>query len=535
MNGGFLMISYLLTAIIGSIPPNADIATLSNHMASGQLSAEEMTSEYLTRINQIDRGPHGIRSILAVNQEAIADARDRDTMRKQGDALGPLHGIPIVIKDNIEFSSLPTTAGSLALASNRTHRDSPLVARLQAAGAIILAKTNLSEWANFRSPESSSGWSAVGGLTRNPYNQSKSACGSSSGSGAAIAAELAAAAIGTETDGSITCPAAMNGLVGLKPTVGLIPRTHIVPIADSQDTAGPMTRTVRDAALLLGVMAGPDSIDITSAKAPKTKIDYASELDQTSLHGARIGVLWFHTHWCEPSQLTQFEQNLEVLRNAGAELIDIQEFDGISNIYDDELTILLHEFKDGLNAYLSTLPGNGQPNSIQDIISFNKTHAEKELQHFGQEFLIQAAETDGTNDHAYQLARDRARDAAGPNGIDRLIEMHQLDAMVAPTTGPAFDITLGDGDAFAGASTTLPAVSGYPHLTVPAGHVDGLPVGLSFIGPAWSEATLLSLGYAFEQRGPWRLPPQRPQSSTGAQPSEDLVEGAAGTHGRRRQ
>ncbi len=497
-----LIISAVLCGLL-----NSDIETITTAMSRGDTSSKELTQFYIVRAEALDSGERGLHCILAHNPNAIADANRLDAQRARGIVKGPLHGVPILVKDNIETRELPTTAGSLALVNNRTGRDATVVERLRSAGAVILGKSNLSEWANIRSSNSSSGWSAVGGLTRNPYNRDRTACGSSSGSGAAVAADLATAAIGTETDGSVTCPAAMNGLVGLKPTVGLLPRTHIVPISHSQDTAGPMTRTVKDAAIMLSVMAGSDPLDAASASADLHKMDYTDALDSNALKNSRLGVLWFHTDWCEPEQLTAFEEQLEALRKAGAVLVDIREFPDMEAIHTDEMTVLLHELRSDMATYLSSLPGKDHPRTLNDIISFNRTHADQEMPHFGQEFFEMAVSPGSASESQYAEAHTRAHAAAGPNGIDRLVAEHNLTALIAPTTGPAFEITLGEGDAFAGASSTLPAVAGYPHLTVPAGMVDGLPVGLSFIGPAWSEDRLLALGYAFEQLKQWRIPP----------------------------
>ena len=499
----------ILIATLGG-PINADLSTLNSSLAQGKLSSVELTQFYIERADDLDTGLQGLRSILARNPRALNEAQRLDDLRAEGTTLGPLHGIPILIKDNVETSELPTTAGSLSLQDNQTRRDAPIVARLRSAGAIILGKSNLSEWANIRSPQSTSGWSAIGGLTRNPYDRDRSACGSSSGSGAAVAADLAAAAIGTETDGSITCPAAMNGLVGFKPTVGLLPRTHIVPISNSQDTPGPMTRTVRDAAIMMTIMAGSDPADEATKQADAHSVDFASQLDTDSLKGARLGILWFHTDWCTDPQLSAFERNLEALRQAGAELVDIRTFSGMEEIHNDELKVLLHELKRDMNAYLHTLPDDDGPKSIEEVIAFNSSNADREMPYFGQEFFEMAAATNDEDDAAYRLARKRNLEATGLNGIDRLMADNNVIALIAPTTGPAFEITLGSGDQFAGSATTLPAVSGYPHLTVPAGMVNGLPVGLSFIGSAWSDARILSLGYAFEQLDQWRSPPLAP-------------------------
>lgn len=420
---------------------------------------------------------------------------------------GPLAGVPILIKDNIETLDFPTTAGSLALADNDTGRDAPLVARLRAAGAGIIGKTNLSEWANIRSPQSSSGWSAVGGLTRNPYDLSQSTCGSSSGSAAAVAAGLAPAAIGTETDGSITCPAAMNGIVGFKPTVGLVSRTHIVPISESQDTAGPMTLTVEDAAILLTVMAGSDPLDPRTAEADARMTDYRAALDADSLRGTRIGVARFLTGY-SPETDAVFEQRLQDLRDAGAILVDVTEGPDMGAIGRNEIVVLLTELRVGMNAYLaSTDPAEVPTRTLADLIAFNQA-TPAELEHFGQELFEAADQTQGLDDPAYIEARATSLRLAGPEGIDRLLAEHDVEILIAPTTGPAWEITLGEGDSYSGSAARLPAVAGYPHLTVPMGFVGDLPVGMSFIGPAWSDARVLSLGYAFEQRTQARRPPR---------------------------
>lgn len=418
-----------------------------------------------------------------------------------------LAGVPVLIKDNIETIELPTTAGSLALFNNDTERDAPLVARLRAAGAIIIGKANLSEWANIRSGESSSGWSAVGGLTRNPHDLSQSACGSSSGSAAAVAAGLAPAAIGTETDGSITCPAAMNGIVGFKPTVGLVSRTHIVPISESQDTAGPMTLTVEDAAIILSVIAGSDPMDPRTAEADARRTDYRAALDADSLRGTRIGVARFLTGYSAETDAV-FEQRLQDLRDAGAILVDITDGPDSRAIGQREIQVLLFELRAGMNDYLaSTDPAEVPTRTLADLIAFNRA-TPAELEHFGQELFEAAEQTGGLDDPAYIQARDEARRMAGPEGIDRLLAEHDVEILIAPTTGPAWEITLGDGDTFSGSASRLPAVAGYPHLTVPMGFVGDLPVGMSFIGPAWSDARVLSLGYAFEQRTQARRPPR---------------------------
>ncbi|KQW78905.1 amidase [Brevundimonas sp. Root1279] len=420
-------------------------------------------------------------------------------------------GMPILLKDNIETRDMPTTAGSLALVDNSPGRDAPLVARLRDAGAIVVGKTNLSEWANIRSGSSTSGWSAVGGLTRNPHALDRNACGSSSGSGAAVAAGLAPAAIGTETDGSITCPAAINGIVGFKPTVGLVSRTHIVPISHSQDTAGPMTRTVEEAALVLGAIAGSDPLDPATAEADARKVDYRAALDAQSLRGARIGVMRFSMGYSGKTDAV-FEENLQKMRDAGAVIVELTEGPDMDAMGSAELTVLLTELKVDLNAYLaSTNPTQVQTRTLADVIAFNE-RTPREMALFGQELFIQAEATKGLNDPAYIQARATSLRLAGPEGIDKLMREHNVVALIAPTTGPAWTTDIVNGDHYAGAASTMPAIAGYPHLTVPMGFVEGLPVGMSFIAGKWEDAKVLSLGYAFEQLTQARRDPEYLQS-----------------------
>ena len=464
--------------------------------------AEVNTRNALERIARIDPQLH---SVIAIDPTAIDQARRVDASNLRG----PLAGEPILIKDNIESAGpLPTTAGSLALANNVTNRDAPLVARLRAAGAIILGKTNLSEWANIRSTRSISGWSAVGGQTRNPWALDRNACGSSSGSGAAVAAGLVRMAIGTETDGSVTCPASINGIVGLKPTVGLVSRTHIVPISHSQDTAGPMAASVREAAELLTVIAGSDPADPATKAADAHKRNYAAALDANSLKGKRIGVLRFaSTGTLDPA----FDTALAILRQQGAILVDIKKFDD-KLIGKNEGVVLNAELKADMAKYLKSSPAPIGVRTLADLIAFDKAHERQEMGLFGQELFEQAEKTKGLNDPAYKKARAVSFQAAGPNGIDKLLKTYRVTALVGPTAGPAWVIDAANGDLFTGGGAgSLPAVAGYPHLTVPMGLVKGLPVGLSFIGPKWSEQMLLSLGYAYEQaRGPFPTPKYYP-------------------------
>jgi amidase len=467
--------------------------------AFGQmLPAEVNTRAALERIARIDRS---LNSVIAVDPTAIDQARRVDA----GQLRGPLAGQPVLIKDNIEtLGPLPTTAGSLALANNVTNRDAPLVARLRAAGAVIIGKANLSEWANIRSNKSISGWSAVGGQTRNPWALDRNTCGSSSGSGAAVAAGIVRLAIGSETDGSVTCPASINGIVGLKPTVGLVSRTHIVPISHSQDTAGPMTVTVREAAELLTAMAGSDPADDATVEADKRRRDYAAGLDVNSLSGKRIGVMRFASGFGTEAA---FETALATLRKQGAILVDIKKFDD-SKIGKNENLVLLTEFKADLDAYLRGSPAPIAIRSLADAIAFDEAHMKAEMPLFGQDTFEQADKTKGLSDPAYKKARQASFMAAGPNGIDRLLKQYGVVALVGPTMPPAWKIDAVNGDQSSGGGAgSLAAVAGYPHLTVPMGLVKGLPVGLSFIGPKWSEALLLSLGFAYEQaRGPFPSP-----------------------------
>ncbi|MFL6857182.1 MAG: amidase [Allosphingosinicella sp.] len=458
---------------------------------AGPPSATSQTQAALARIRALN--PR-VNAVLAVDPTALDQARALD----RGKARGALFGMPILIKDNIEsIGPLPTTAGSLALADNVTGRDAPLVARLRAAGAVIVGKTNLSEWANIRSDSSISGWSAVGGQTRNPFALDRDPCGSSSGSGAAVAARMVPAAIGTETDGSITCPAAINGIVGFKPSVGLVSRSHVVPISHSQDTAGPMTLTVRDAARILSALAGTDPADPATADADKHKVDYANSLSAQSLRGARIGVMRFASGFgTDPV----FEQALQVLRAQGATLVEIKEMKGRQEIGRNEHVVLLTELKADMAAYLATTPPAVRSRSLADLIAFNRAHASSELALFDQGTFEEADKMKGLDDPAYIKARETSYRLAGPEGIDRLLDENKLVALVGPTMPPAWKIDAVNGDQIAGGGGGgLAAVAGYPHLTVPMGLVKGLPVGLSFIGAKWDDARILSLGYAYEQ------------------------------------
>ena len=490
-----------------SLTPYSSAAEAQAAMTSGAITSEALVRLDIARIDEIDRAGPRLNSVIAVNPRALQEARAMDRERREGHLRGPLHGVPILLKDNIETADgTPTTAGSLALAANVTRRDAPIVARLRAAGAVILGKTNLSEWANFRSTRSISGWSAVGGLVRNPHGLDRTACGSSAGSGAAVAAGLAALAVGTETDGSITCPAAMNGVVGLKPTVGLVSRRLIVPISPEQDTAGPMTRTVADAAALLAAMAGSDAGDPATREADAHKADYLAALDPRALAGLRIGVVHGVVRG-SPQTEAVFEAALEAMKRAGAVLVDVKGPDEatVNKIDEGEFDVLEWEFKAALDAYLAAAPPAVKTRSLAELIAFNKAEP-RETALFGQEIFEQAQAKPPITDPAYLEKRATLRRLAR-EALDRMLREAKVAVLAAPSGGPPSIVDPVNGSRFFGSFSSLPAVSGYPHLTVPMGGVDGLPVGLSIVGPAWSEAKLLAVGYAFEQATHARLDP----------------------------
>lgn len=497
------IVSPMDDALIG-----ADASAVRGLIESGRYTSTNITAWYLLRIGNMNRNGPGVNAVIAEFPDALDQARRLDAERAAGRVRGPLHGIPVLIKDNIEVAGpLPTTAGSLALADNVTGRDAPLVARLRAAGAIILGKTNLSEWANIRSDNSSSGWSAVGGLTRNPHDLSRTACGSSSGSGAAVAASFAALAVGTETDGSITCPAAINGVVGFKPTVGLVSRSLVVPISHSQDTAGPMTMSVADAAAMLSAMAGSDPADPATAEADARRRDYVVALSADGLRGVRIGVMRDRLG-SRADVRALFDAAIETMRSAGATIVDIADtrsgFDGLGEA---EFEVLLTELKADMASYLAGRPGEAGPRSLADLIAFNRAHPD-ELRWFGQETFELAESKSGLDSEVYRTARATAQRLAGPEGIDRLLAANHADLLVGISNGPAWTIDLVNGDNFGGPSASqLPAVAGYPHLTVPMGAVEGLPVGVSFIGTRWDDARVLSAGHAYELASRKRVTP----------------------------
>ncbi len=482
---------------------------LQEAMVSGEQTARSIAERYLERIEALDRTGPEIRSVIEVNPEALEIADILDEQRSAGTVLGPLHGVPVLIKDNIDtHDRMSTTAGSLALAGTIAPEDSHVVKQLRRGGALILGKTNLSEWANFRSERSSSGWSGRGGQTKNPYALDRNPCGSSSGSGAAASANFAALAIGTETDGSVVCPSNANGIVGVKPTLGLVSRSGIVPIAHSQDTAGPMARTVRDAAVLLGVMVGPDPTDpITVDGAQRGHSDYTQFLDPAGLAGARIGV-WrarfgFHERVDEA-----LEEGIAAMKVAGAEVIDPIEMPSIGEIRNNEYEVLLYEFKTDLEKYLAGRGPDTEPRTLADLIAYNEANAAKEMPYFQQEIFLKAEEKGPLTEKAYLEALATSKRLSREEGIDRVVAEHRLDAIVAPTGGPAWVTDLVNGDHFGGGSSQAAAVSGYANVTVPAGAVFGLPVGMSFIGPSFSEPTLLKLAYAFEQTTQARMAPR---------------------------
>jgi len=483
------------------------IADLTASMRSGDRTTRSIVSQYLSRIQELDRQGPMLQSVIETNPDALNISEELDRERDAGTVRSPLHGVPVLLKDNIDTADqMTTTAGSLALQGSIPLGDSTVARRLREAGAVLLGKANLSEWANYRSTRSSSGWSARGGQCRNPYVLDRSPCGSSSGSGVAVSANLVTVAIGTETDGSIVCPASTNGIVGIKPTVGLVSRSGIVPISATQDTAGPMARTVRDAVVVLGLIAGVDTRDpVTEAAETLGLDDYTPFLDEAGLTGARIGVqrsaFGFH-----PLVDRLIEDAIVLMRDRGATIVDPIALRPSPTMRRAEVEVMAYEFKTGLNAYLAALP-NGEIRSLADLIAFNEAHAGEEMPYFGQERLIEAQRRGSLSEDRYQEAHAVARRLSREEGIDRAMDTDDLDAVIAPTGGPAWVIDHVNGDHFSGGSSSLAAVAGYPNITVPAGYVQGLPVGLSFFGRAWSEPTLIRIAYAFEQASRHRQQP----------------------------
>jgi amidase len=487
----------------------ATIPQLQSALASGQETAMSLTKGYLRRIEDLDQRGPALRSVLEVNPDALPIARALDKERKAKGPRGPLHGIPVLLKDNIDtHDRMMTTAGSLALLGSIPAQDSFVAQKLREAGAVLLGKTNLSEWANFRGDRSSSGWSGRGGQTNNPYALDRNPSGSSSGSAVAVSANLCSIAIGTETDGSVISPSTLCGIVGLKPTLGLVSRSGIIPIAHSQDTAGPMSRTVRDAAILLGALTGVDPRDpATAPSRDKSHRDYTPFLDADGLRGARLGVArkYFRTGGLSDKLL---ESALAEMKRLGAILVDPADDPALGRFGDSEREVLLYEFKADLNAYLAALGPKAPMRSLQEIIEFNERNKAKELPYFGQETFLKAQEKGPLTEKAYLEALEKCRRLSRDEGIDAVMDKHQLDAIVAPSGGPAGKTDLVYGDRNAGGSSSPAAVAGYPNITVPVGHVFGLPVGLSFFGRAYSEPTLLKLAYAFEQSTKARKPPR---------------------------
>ena len=489
------------------------VAELRTGLESGRWTARSLCERYLERIGEIDRAGLSLRSVIEINPDAMREAERLDTERREGGVRGPLHGIPVMLKDNIGTAdAMQTTAGSLALLNSDVPRDSGVAARLRASGALLIAKTNLSEWANFRSRRSTSGWSARGGLTLHPYFLDRNPCGSSSGSGVAVSAGIAPLAVGTETNGSIVCPSSVNGIVGVKPTVGLVSRAGIVPIAQTQDTAGPMARIVADAAEMLGSMAGRDPLDGATAEGHFHE-DYTRFLDKEALRGARIGLL--REYWGRHDGMDGLlDAAVAAMQDAGAELVDIESLPGIDETHRPGFEVMLYEFKDGLNTYLAELSPGAQVRSLEDVIGFNERNREAEMPYFGQDILESAAEKGTLAEPAYQAALAASRDTCR-QAIDATLDNGKLDALFAPTTGPAWvtDLIHGDRSSFQGCSSPA-ARAGYPHVTVPGGHLFGLPVGVSFFGAAWSEPRLLALAYAFEQATGHRKSPEMLPDST---------------------
>lgn len=487
------------------------ISELQGKLSAGELTARQLAEMYLGRIATIDEGENGINAIIELNPDALVIAEQLDTERVEGKVRGPLHGIPVLIKANIDtFDRMSTTAGSLALEGSVALQDAFLVERLREAGALILGKTNLSEWANFRGKNSTSGWSSLGGLTRNPYALDRTACGSSSGSAAAVAANLCAVAVGTETDGSIICPAQTNGIVGIKPTLGLISRTGIIPITHSQDTAGPMARTVADAAFLLGAMTGVDEADAaTRSSKERAYQDYTQFLDPEGLKGARIGVAR-ELFGSDKRVLGIIESSLETMKSLGAELIEV-DMASSDKFSKGELEVMLYEFKADLNTYLTNRGRMVKVHTLEDVIKFNEENRERVLPYFGQERMEGAQKKGALTDKEYLNALEENRRLSRLEGIDAVMKEHNLDAIVCPSGGPAWLIDLINGDggrSWEMDSTSYAAVAGCPHITVPAGYIFGLPVGISFFGGAWQEPQLIKLAYAFEQATQVRVPPK---------------------------
>jgi amidase len=485
------------------------IAELQQGLKAGKYTARAIAEKYLARIEALDKRGPAVNSVIEVNPDALAIAEASDRERKEKGVRGPLHGIPVLIKDNIDTADkMMTTAGSLALVGSKPPKDSMVAQKLREAGAVILGKTNLSEWANIRSRHSTSGWSGRGGQTRNPYALDRNPCGSSSGSGAAASANFCAAAIGTETDGSIVCPSSANGLVGIKPTVGLVSRSGIVPISHSQDGAGPMCRTVRDAAIVLGALTGVDAEDSATAEGRgKSYTDYTQFLKPDGLRGARIGVVRKAFGFMDAVDKVM-ESALDAMKKEGAILVDPVEIETAGKWSETESTVFMYELKADLNAYLARAGFNPPVKTLKEIIEFNQSNHEKEMPYFGQDFFLKAEAKGALSSKEYVDALEKNHQLARKEGIDATMEKHNLDALIGPTGGPAWLTDWVNGDHFHGGSSGAAAVAGYPNVTVPAGFVFGMPVGISFFGRAWSEPVLIRLAYAFEQTTKVRKPPK---------------------------
>ena len=485
------------------------ISSLQDGMKSGKFTARSLVEKYSARIEEIDKNGPAINSVIELNPDALSIADSLDQERKAKGPRGPMHGVPVLIKDNIDTADkMMTTAGSLALVGSKPGQDSYVAQKLRTAGAVILGKTNLSEWANIRSSHSTSGWSGRGGLTKNPYSLDRNPCGSSSGTGAGISANLCAVGIGTETDGSIVCPSSSNGLAGIKPTVGLVSRSGIIPISHTQDGAGPMCRTVRDAATLLGALTGVDPGDpATAASVGKSYTDYTQFCDPNGLRGARIGVARKYFGFSDPVDALM-EQALDAIKKQGATLVDPADIETLGKFDDTELLVFMYELKADLNAYLARLGPNAPVRTLKDIIDFNDRNHQKEMPYFGQDLFLKAEAKGPLTEKAYLDALEKNHQLARTEGIDATMDKFHLDAIVAPTGSPAWITDLVNGDHVAGGSSNAAAVAGYPNINVTAGSISGLPVGISFFGRAWSEPVLIRLAFAFEQATKARQTPR---------------------------
>jgi amidase len=513
--GSALALAKPLSAVAQSAPaanPELEeitIGELQDGMSGGRWTSRAIAERYLGRIDATDKRGPTINAIIELNPEALAIADAMDRERKAGHVRGPLHGIPVVIKDNIDTADrMATSAGSLALAENHAAHDAFIVSRLREAGAVILGKTNLSEWANFRSTHSTSGWSGRGGLTKNPYVLDRNACGSSSGTGSAIAANFAAVGIGTETDGSVVCPSSASGLVGIKPTLGLISRAGIIPIAHSQDTSGPMARTVRDAAILLGILTGADERDaVTVSSRTKGHADYTRFLDENGLKGARIGVARQYFGFNDATDKLM-KDAIALIKSLGATIVDPANIATNGKFDATENDVLQYEFKTDINKYLANAPASVKSRTLADLIKFNEEHRAEEMPYFGQEIFEQSEKRGLLSEKKYIAALAKNHRLARTEGIDATLAKQKVDAIIAPTGGPVWATDLVNGDHFTGGYSSASAVAGYPHITVPAGMVFGLPVGLSFFAGAWSEPALIKFAYAFEQASKARQKPK---------------------------